>query len=89
MASENYEINSSNRKTSENYEMNSSNRKTPDTYEEIEHGAGQLAMQMGYSQQLQEKFGLVSMVGFSCEFVSNMLSGLPAFMMPADMNVSW
>lgn len=73
----------------ENYEMTSTNRKTPDAYEEVEHGAGQLATQIGYSQQLQEKFGLVSMVGFSCEFVPSILSGLRSVVKAADMELSW
>lgn len=47
-------------------EMASEERKTPMTYEEDQSNGHNLATQVGYSQQLQEKFGLIAMIGFSC-----------------------
>ena len=49
------------------YEMSSAERKQPYVREEDESSkAGVNAVQMGYTQQLQEKFGLISMIGLSC-----------------------
>lgn len=56
----------------EQYEMGCADRKIAHAYEENENSAGHVAAQMGYSQQLQEKFGLVSMIGFSCELATSL-----------------
>ena len=60
----------------ESYEMTSTERKTPHTYEEDGGSGNQLATQMGYTQQLQEKFGLISMIGFSCQCTRIAFAGL-------------
>ncbi|KAK3045541.1 hypothetical protein LTR09_012884 [Extremus antarcticus] len=48
------------------YELSSVERKTPNLGEGEEPRGGEIATQLGYTQQLEEKFGLVSMIGFSC-----------------------
>lgn len=47
-------------------EMASEKRKTPITSEEDGGHSHNLATQIGYSQQLHEKFGLMAIIGFSC-----------------------
>ncbi|KAK3064903.1 hypothetical protein LTR53_018343, partial [Teratosphaeriaceae sp. CCFEE 6253] len=49
----------------ETYEMRSDEHKTPYHAEEGDTRE-QLAAHMGYDQELQEKSGLISMIGFSC-----------------------
>lgn len=50
----------------DSYEMSSSERKPPYLAEDSEPGRQDATTESVYQQQLQEKFGLVSMIGFSC-----------------------
>lgn len=53
--------------TAQGYEMERPTEpKTAYPSEELVGDPGQVAPQVQYSQQLQEKFGLTSMIGFSC-----------------------
>ena len=48
------------------YDVSSAERKTPILEEEEAPAGGELATRLGYTQQLQAKFGLISMIGLSC-----------------------
>ena len=47
-------------------DVSSAEQKFPNLEEEEAVGGAEIATRLGYTQQLQEKFGLISMIGLSC-----------------------